>query len=259
MQEQSPDAQDNTVLPSSDRVSNPLERVLRKLADARNKLVDRNLRNRLISTPLESSRTKSLRVWGGESEQIFTTLLSQKKQMTFLPIPDEVGSKDESDEQTEFGLPDTGAVGDTVLQTKLTKINLEKKLKSLFYESKEYEEEQGVNVLYIALGFLKWYEDANSDIAKYAPLILLPVELSREGAKDRYKLKLRDEDIFTNVSLKLWLHEQHSVTLPEIPEEEEWSPQSYFKDVQCRLDGKFYLTKFCLDFSHLASFCFGKT
>mgnify|MGYP007046700162 FL=1 len=76
MQEQSPAAQDSTIPPSSDRVSNPLERVLRKLADARNKLVDRNLRNRLISTPLESSRTKSLRVWGSESEQIFTTLLS---------------------------------------------------------------------------------------------------------------------------------------------------------------------------------------
>jgi very-short-patch-repair endonuclease len=235
MQEQQPSAHENVAYANKEGVPNPLERVLRKLADARNKLVDRNLRNRLISTLLESSRTKSLRVWGSDSEQIFTTLLSQKKQMTFLPIPDDAGSKDESDEQTELGLPDTGTVGNTVLQTKLTKTNLEKKLKSLFYESKEYEEEQGVNVLYIALGFLKWYEDANSDIAKYAPLILLPVELSREGAKDRYKLKLRDEDIFTNVSLKLWLHEQHSVTLPEIPEEEEWSPQSYFKDVQAAI------------------------
>lgn len=232
MQDQTPAAQDNSVPPSSDRVSNPLERVLRKLADARNRLVDRNLRNRLISTPLESSRTKSLRVCGSESEQIFTTLLSQRKQMTFLPIPEEVGNEDATEAQTALGSSETGSGSDNVLQTKLTKTNLEKKLKSLFYESKEYEEEQGVNVLYIALGFLKWYEDANSDIAKYAPLVLLPVDLSREGAKDRYKLKLRDEDIFTNVSLKLWLHEQHSVTLPEIPEEEEWTPQSYFKDVQ---------------------------
>jgi very-short-patch-repair endonuclease len=231
MQEQPQSAHPNTApLPKSDGPYT-LGRVFKKLADARNKLVDRNLRNRLISTPLESSRTKSLRVWGGNSEQIFTTLLSHKKQMTFLPTPDEVGSNDESDEQTELGLPNTAAVGDTVLQTKLTRTNLEKKLKSLFYESKEYEEEQGVNVLYIALGFLKWYEDANSDMAKYAPLVLLPVELSREGAKDRYKLKLRDEDIFTNVSLKLWLQEQHSVTLPEIPEEVEWSPESYFNEV----------------------------
>ena len=217
MQEQQPSAHENVAYANKEGGPNPLERVLRKLADARNKLVDRNLRNRLISTPLESSRTKSLRVWGSESEQIFATLLSHKKQMTFLPIPDEVGGGDESDEQTELKLPEVGSGGDTVLQTKLTKTNLERKLKSLFYESKEFEEEQGVNVLYIALGFLKWYEDANSDIAKYAPLVLLPVELSREGAKDRYKLKLRDEDIFTNVSLKLWLHELHSVTLPEIP------------------------------------------
>jgi len=210
MQEQSPPTIDDITPVPKGVGAHPVERVLRKLADARNKLVDRNLRNRLISTPLESSRTKSLRVSGGESEQIFTIMLSQKKQMTFLPIPDAVGDEGVTEEQTDLVATDAGVVGENVLQTKLTKTNLEKKLKSLFYESKEYEEEQGVNVLYIALGFLKWYEDANSDIAKYAPLVLLPVELSREGAKDRYKLKLRDEDIFTNVSLKLWLHEQHS-------------------------------------------------
>lgn len=232
MQEQSTPTHENFTNANESDSAHPLGRVLRKLADARNKLVDRNLRNRLISTPLESSRTKSLRVWDSESEKIFTTLLSQKKQMTFLPIPDEVENADATDMQTELVSSEAGTGGDNVLQTKLTKTNLEKKLKSLYYESKEYEEEQGVNVLYIALGFLKWYEDANSDIAKYAPLVLLPVELSREGAKDRYKLKLRDEDIFTNVSLKLWLHEQHSVTLPEIPEEDEWSPQSYFKEVE---------------------------
>ena len=158
-----------------------MERVLRKLADARNKLVDRNLRNRLISTPLENSRTKSLRVSGGESEQIFTIMLNQKKQMTFLPIPDAVGDEGVTEKQTDLVATDAEVIGENVLQTKLTKTNLEKKLKSLFYESKEYEEEQGVNVLYIALGFLKWYEDANSDVAKYAPLVLLPVELSREG------------------------------------------------------------------------------
>ena len=232
MQEQSPSTHDNVApAPESGR-AHPLERVLRKLADARNKLVDRNLRNRLISTPLESSRTKSLRISGSDSEQLFTTLLGQKKQMTFLPIPEEVLNEDSSGMQTELVSQEAETGYNTVLQTKLTKVNLEKKLKAFFYESKEYEEEQGVNVLYIALGFLKWYEDANSEIAKYAPLVLLPVELSREGAKDRYKLKLRDEDIFTNVSLKLWLQEQHSIVLPEIPEEVEWSPQSYFMDVE---------------------------
>jgi hypothetical protein len=195
-----------------------LSRVIRKLADARNRLVDRNLRNRLISTPLESSRTKSLRVWTNTSDQVFQILQSQKRQMTFLPVPDGSEENEDSDIQGNLPVVDFSQAGETDLQTKLNRTSLEKKLKTLFYASKEYEEEQGVNILYIALGFLKWYEDANSDLPKYAPLILLPVELSREGARDRYKLKARDEDIFTNVSLKLWLHEQHSVTLPEIPE-----------------------------------------
>lgn len=53
---------------------------------------------------------------------------------------------------------------DTVLQTQLTPEGLQKRLTSLYYESMEVEEEQGVNVLYLALGFLKWFEDARSEV-----------------------------------------------------------------------------------------------
>ena len=98
-------------------------------------------------------------------------------------------------------------LGSNVLLTRLEKISLQKKLKSIYFDAKEYEAEQGINILFIALGFVKRYEDDSSNIERYAPLVLLPVELIRDGAKDKFKLRLREEDLFTNISLKLWLKE----------------------------------------------------
>ena len=34
-------------------------------------------------------------------------------------------------------------------------------------------EENGANTLYLALGFLKWFETQESELARYAPILLL--------------------------------------------------------------------------------------
>jgi len=213
--------------------------IRRRIDDARKKLVETSLRNRLINTGLDSSRSRSLRCFGELSDQVFSVLVAKKATMDFRPVPDpEVPQQgDEAQEESpdylaSLPLDDATRTGDTALQTRLVAQSLETRLKSLYYESREYEEEQGVNVLYLALGFLRWYESLTSDVARYAPLVLLPVELLREGARNRYRLKIRDEDLFTNLSLKLFLAEQHGVTLPDLPEEDAWTPGSYMAQVR---------------------------
>lgn len=216
-----------------------LDRIKNRLSQAQDRLVDRNLRNKLVNTALNNSKSKNIRVWDELSEQVFDCLYTQKKEMTFghnekiVEDADSIESQDLVDRSDEDDVelnPDRHT--DTVLATKLSKLGLERKLRVLFYESTEYEEEQGVNILYLALGFVKWYEDTNSEIERFAPLILLPVQLTREGAKERYKIQIRDEDLMTNVSLKLWLKEQHSMDLPDLPEEDNWKPSEYFDAVR---------------------------
>lgn len=221
---------------------NPLlARILKRLAEARDRLVDRNLRNKLINTSLKNTRSKNIRIWDELSDQVFTCLLSEKKSMTFGfvdlngeddPDTEAIDLVDHSEESAVDILANPDRHTDTLLETRLSRVGLERKLRALYYEAADYEEEQGVNILYLALGFLKWYEDSNSDIERFAPLVLLPVELVREGAKDRYKLSVRDEDLMTNVSLKLWLKEQHAIELPELPESEAWRPRDYFAQVR---------------------------
>ena len=42
--------------------------------------------------------------------------------------------------------------------------------------------EQDVNVLFVAFGFLKWFEAEHSDEPRLSPLLLVPVCLERIGA-----------------------------------------------------------------------------
>ena len=208
------------------------------LKAARDKLLDRSLRNRLVHTSIDSTRARQVRVIDALSTTTFSMLASGKT-TTFVAAR---GQIEEVEDGAQFGdeyVPDGNGVSvhtDNKLQTRLTPEGLQKKLLSLYLEAQTLEEEQGVNVLYLALGFLEWREAKASDIQRYAPLVLLPVELVRDGARDRFKLKLRQEDILTNFSLQAWLKEQFSIELPELPDLEELASLSgYYSKVSAAI------------------------
>jgi hypothetical protein len=56
-------------------------------------------------------------------------------------------------------------------------------------EAETYIQEQGVNVLFLALGFLHWYEADASDKLRKAPLLLVPCG-AEEGIKGRFSAGL---------------------------------------------------------------------
>lgn len=202
---------------------------------ARDRLLDRSLRNRLINTPLKSSKARQVRIFDELSDQVFARLRSRGV-FTFAP-----GRGDDAEDQGQIEEGETSADSehhsDSKLQTQLTLDGLQKRLLSLYHEGRTLEEEQGVNVLFLALGFLEWREDAKSEVERFAPLLLLPVELIREGARDRFKLQVRDEDLITNISLQAWLKDEFRIELPEIPERDEWSPSEYFDEVANAVEG----------------------
>jgi hypothetical protein len=76
---------------------------------------------------------------------------------------------------------------------------LEKRLLKLFREARTFEEEQGVNILFLAIGFLNWFEDARSEERCSAPLLLVPVSLERRQVRDSFVMRGRDDDMIVNV------------------------------------------------------------
>ncbi len=98
----------------------------------------------------------------------------------------------------------------------LTPQGLQKRLLDLYHDSKTLEEEQGVNILYLTLGTLKWIDPNNKENVRYAPLILIPASLERGTAGERFKLRARQDEIIENLSLEAYLQRTHEILLPKI-------------------------------------------
>lgn len=216
---------------------------------ARKDLLDLSARNRLIHSPRGRSRARKIDVVGERSEDVFRILVKDQQAMGFLPRPASAadGGSDE-DEEAENWLPQPDEDGsdqsaserysDHSLQTRLTSDGLQKRLLGIYYDAKTFEEEQGVNILYLALGFLKWFEDDSSDKERFAPLLLVPVSLNRQSANARFRLRCEDAEISTNLSLQAKLHSEFGLTLPDLPEVDELSPEEYFDRVRLAVSTK---------------------
>jgi len=217
-------------------------RLARALDAARSKLLERSLRNKLVNTNLTSPRARQVRVVDERSDNVFE-ILRGGKAMAFAPTKRAVDGEANSEVRPAPTLSVSeldGLTADQVearhtdlwLQTSMASDALQKRLLSLYYESQTIEEEQGVNVLFLALGFLEWREAKSSDIARHAPLLLLPIDLVRDGAKDRFRIRYRQDDLFTNVNLQAWLKEDFGLALPDLPDSDELKPTDYFAAVK---------------------------
>ena len=118
-----------------------------------------------------------------------------------------------------------------LLQTIHEAEELQKRLFYINQQSKSVLEEQGYNILYLALGFLEWTESSEPRVKRKAPLILIPVALERKKVRGSFKLVWTGEDIIPNISLQEKLLEQ-GIELPdfEMPEQKE-GIYHYFESV----------------------------
>lgn len=62
-------------------------------------------------------------------------------------------------------------------------------------------EEGGANTLFLALGFLVWTEDKNSDIERRAPILLVPMSIARKSVREGFRIQLIDEESRINITL----------------------------------------------------------
>jgi very-short-patch-repair endonuclease len=108
---------------------------------------------------------------------------------------------------------------DTELQCHTTPEGLDVTLRRLAELQRTSLEEQGVNTLYLALGFLHYKEAPQAETALRAPLVLVPVMLERASARSGYRLILGDDEPVINPSLVEYLRRVHQLTsVPTIPE-----------------------------------------
>jgi hypothetical protein len=174
------------------RAGTPIEKLL---AEARLKLIETGTRNRLIHAPRGAKRSRALPITGNASDDVFASLVRENKPLRVL------AAEESADIERDAATPETPRLvtpqaGDrNGLRTSLPARLLHKRLHAMQRDAKTAEEERGINILFIALGFLRWYEDEESDAPRAAPLILLPVYLGRDRKSSTFDLKLRKDDI----------------------------------------------------------------
>ena len=188
------------------------QEIRQDLERSRQELLDLSNRNRLISCARTSRG--GLEIIDERTEQIFDLLYRQGLSMSFLPSST---GESESTGQLGFGQPeelDPNRRSDNRLQTTLSDEALQRRLLRLFRDSRTLIEEQGINTLYLALGFLYWKESPTADRERRAPLLLLPVELNRSSVRERVTVKYSDEDLGPNLSIEQKLRNDFGIKLP---------------------------------------------
>jgi len=231
------------------------ENILPKLEASRKELLDLGMRNPLLN--YKTPKARGLHIVQEKSASIFEILVKQNKAMTFLGRP----GKDDDDELleipelTEEELQDS--YNDTRLQTQENEQKLQTKILNTYYFARTSIEEQGVNILYLSLGMLNWYEKGNTEEVRSAPLVLIPVSLERSSASERFRLRYNGGDIGANLSLQAKMMADFNITIPDLPEPDDFTIESYFSSIEEKIK---HQTNWKIDHDalELGFFSFGK-
>lgn len=208
-----------------------------KLREWKRQLLDLSKRNRLLH--FRETKRQTLRVESPEPGAVFTTVALQEKPLTVVGL-DQLALLDLEDQG-----PDDNRAAPRTLQVHAGEVqfsgSVEKVAGALYTlrsRSRTELEERGVGVLYLAFGFLHWFEADQSDYEIVSPLVLVPVDLQRDTALQPYRVLHRDDDIVVNPTLRKVMDEQFKIELPDLPEDETWSLSSYLSAVRSRVSGQ---------------------
>ncbi|MGH7340778.1 MAG: DUF4011 domain-containing protein, partial [Candidatus Rokuibacteriota bacterium] len=219
------------------------DQVTANLDHWKRKLLDLSKRNRLLN--FKPSKVSTVAVVDELPAEVFRILAVGRKSMKFLPTdePDDetevdaTGEAEQLEEFERFTAPTEIAEAadrhvDTWLQTRLATAKLDHSLRRITDQAASVLEEQGVNTLFLALGMLHWYEADDSDELRRAPLLLLPVSLTRRAAGATYSLSAGEDDPVLNPALAEYLRGSLGIKLPDLPEvTEEYDPSPLFAEI----------------------------
>ncbi len=99
----------------------------------------------------------------------------------------------------------------------LTEAELQDAMKYFYRTARTALEENGANSLFLALGMLKWFETPVSEQPRFAPILLLPVDIIRKSG-NKYVIRKRDEDIMLNITLVEFLKQNYNINLDVLKE-----------------------------------------
>ena len=234
----------------------PIEAALNEL---RLRLLDLTGRNRLIN--FKHTAGKSLQFVHTSLDATFRRLLADQSSrvgITPLPEPDRaawvmrggrLGRPEPRDYAATIGIdpsyelfgrqgravaaPTSGSQARTLFYAE----DLGKHCRKLEREARSAIEETGANMLYLVFGMLEFPEAPDSDKLYRAPLVCVPVSMTRtdEGQYSSFHLAYTGEELSDNLSLREKVRRDFGLNLPDFDIDEDGSLENYLEAITDRV------------------------
>ena len=92
-------------------------------------------------------------------------------------------------------------------------------LKNISKKAQTAMEETGINIAYMAFGFVHWAEKENPTQVLRAPVLLVPITIRNDSPLSPYYIKVTD-DVLVNPTFSFKLKHEYGVGLPDFDEDE---------------------------------------
>ncbi|UXI66156.1 DUF4011 domain-containing protein [Tahibacter amnicola] len=216
----------------------------------RTRLLDLSARNSLLNYRHPKGRSVQL-VDEPDVDLIFQRLFLEGKAVPFKYVPEpspdsyEGRRPDARLTASKIGISQSVEARQAVPSTRRQRLDgvqtlfypaeLERQLRKIASEAKTAIEETGTNMLFLLFGFLELFDSDDSERPMLAPLLALPVtltrgEVDRDSRTYRYSVQHNGEDLAENHTLREKLRRDFTLSLPELSDEEE--PESYFSRIE---------------------------
>ncbi len=192
-------------------------------------LLDTGKRNNLVN--FKDTKTSTIEIILPSADDLFTKVESSSSFEVFDPKISYDDGDEESDEEKEESARKVRFIkedylakyGSKIKKSQVLLFNSEgnpfKALKNIDKKAREYLEETGVNVVYIAFGFVKWKESEQSNIEYLAPIILAPISLENDSAINPWHIIMSEDDVVINPTFSFKLDNDYGIKLPEYTDE----------------------------------------
>lgn len=180
------------------------------------RLLDLTTRNRLLHVP---ERAKVIPLLCEDPARLEDELAAGEK-IRVRGMPDlEAGGRDvelyqeQNHESLQGALIRECAERGEILSS-LDEKKLDARLTEIYRQSRTDLKEGGANTLFLALGFLRWKKTPDDTRSYRAPLILVPVTLTRKSAASGISMSLHEDEPRFNLTLWELLRQDFDLSLP---------------------------------------------
>jgi len=213
-----------------------------RLGRWKRKLLDLSLRNRLLNFR-QTKRAVPLLI---PDVARFEDLLAEGRAFAIQPKVDALqGTRDLSAEARRTGKDSDAEIVSAMIAegrvcAPLGSSELGVRLLEIYREARTSIEESGASTLYLALGSLVWYESESSEAAHVAPLVLVPMTLTRDVSRQTFRMERADDEPRVNITLLEKLRSEFGIDGSHL---EQLEADDSGHDVRAMIDGFIALVK----------------